>query len=396
MPVSDFPGEYSWGYNPRYAYAVENNFGTPDEFAYFVDECHARGIRVLLDVVFNHGEPNNPLSHIDYTYWFYKENPDDAAFHWGDKFNYGFYDEKFGTFPARDFAKDVMLHWINFFHLDGLRFDATEFIDNYDTLHYWNDAIYDMVGGIKPFITVAEQVPEDASVTGFDGPLDAAWHESFSKQLMSIMVGESVAYRQPDDLDTMLRAMQPTQEGYTSSKNTINYIDNHDQDRIFWQMTHAGLDEDTALRRIRMGMAILLTCAGIPLLWMGTEFAPSSEKTIEARPLDWGLLADDRRADMRNYFYGLINLRTHNGALQSENIEILEADQSRMFMVYRRWDDTGEVIVAANMGNDYIGFEVDATGGEWHEYTYDYRVEASDNRLSDNVAEHEVKVYIRG
>lgn len=397
MPVNDYPGDYSWGYNPRFPFAVENNYGTPDDFAQFVDECHARGIRVILDVVFNHSEDANPLADIDHTYWFHGENPDDAAFHWGTKLNFEFYDENMNIYPAREHVKDVILHWIHTFQIDGLRFDATAILDNFDALHYWNQAIYQAVGDIKPFITIAEHVPQDPAVTGYDGPLDAAWHESFSKQLQSITVGVSIAYREPNDLNELLTSMQPTKEGYTSPINVVNYIDNHDQERIMWLLGEGGgFFDDEAFKRQKMAAAVLLTAPGIPMLWMGQEFGVASESGIEPHPMDWTLLQNDRNADLRNYYYGLVHLRTGTSALQSNNIEILHADAERMFTVYRRWDDEGgQVIVAANLGGQYNSFEVAAAGGDWHEYVFDYTVSADGDCLRDEVAEHQVKVYLK-
>jgi len=66
------PGEQGWGYNPRYLFAVEKSYGTPDDLCALVDECHARGIRVILDGVYNHSEVATPLAQIDHNYWYYR------------------------------------------------------------------------------------------------------------------------------------------------------------------------------------------------------------------------------------------------------------------------------------------------------------------------------------
>ncbi|RPJ01109.1 MAG: hypothetical protein EHM39_03775, partial [Chloroflexi bacterium] len=124
MPVNEFPGHHSWGYSLRSLYAVENSYGSPDDLARLVDECHARGIRVIHDAVYNHLEMEAPLTQIDYSYWFYEQNPDEEKLHWGPKFNYEHYDENLKTFPARDHVMGAMRMWNGNFHMDGIRFDA--------------------------------------------------------------------------------------------------------------------------------------------------------------------------------------------------------------------------------------------------------------------------------
>lgn len=100
MPVNEFPGHHSWGYSQRSIYAVENSYGTPDELCQLIDECHARGIRVIHDAVYNHMEMDAPLTQIDYEYWFYRDNPDFDHLDFGPKFNYEFYDEQHKCFPC--------------------------------------------------------------------------------------------------------------------------------------------------------------------------------------------------------------------------------------------------------------------------------------------------------
>jgi 1,4-alpha-glucan branching enzyme len=71
LPVKEYPGDYSWGYNPRYFFATETSYGTTDELKHLIDECHARGIRVIMDGIFNHSEASCPLTQIDHDYWYH-------------------------------------------------------------------------------------------------------------------------------------------------------------------------------------------------------------------------------------------------------------------------------------------------------------------------------------
>jgi 1,4-alpha-glucan branching enzyme len=200
MPVNEFPYERSWGYNPRSLFAVENTYGTPTDFARFVDECHRRGIRVIMDAVFNHMQDEAPLTRIDYTYWFHKDNPHPEDQRYGPDFNYEFYDEKLKIFPARMEVCDAVTFWMKEFHIDGVRLDATYLIDNYDVLYMLHETVFrEAKSEGKPFYTIAENLPQNPAIASANGPLDSAWHENFYHQLNATMLCQERHGRQPFD-----------------------------------------------------------------------------------------------------------------------------------------------------------------------------------------------------
>lgn len=398
MPVNEFPGEHSWGYNPRGLFAVENSYGTPGDFARLVDECHGRGIRVIYDGVYNHTENSAPLTRIDYNYWYHQHNPDPPEMQWGAKFNMEFHDPELGIYPARQFLRDAAVFWVEHFHIDGIRFDATAAIDSFDFLRWLHAELYGMVNGMKPFITIAENVPENPAITGPDGPLDAAWHEAFSKQMMATLTGQEMHGRPPHNVDALASVFDGKAQGYTSPVNLIHYIDNHDQDRILWQLGQAGFMDDAAFRRMKLGASLLLTAPGIPLIWMGQEFGESAPKTLDRQPIDWALLQNQRNADLRSTYAGLIYLRKSNPALHTPNIQFIMLDAAREIVAYQRWNDEGNVVVVvANLRDSFAG---DVTihnwpwDGTWHEYTDNYDVHVEGGVLHDQLAESEVKIYI--
>ncbi|HML21096.1 MAG TPA: alpha-amylase family glycosyl hydrolase [Aggregatilinea sp.] len=400
MPVTEFPGDQGWGYLPRSLFAVENSYGSPDDLCYLIDECHARGIRVILDGVYNHGEDSTPLAQIDYTYWYYRDNPDRPDVQWGPKFNYEFHDDKLDVWPAREYVRDGILYWIDHYHIDGIRFDATAIINNYDVLGWLRSEIRGYLGDIKPFFAIAEHVPEDPTVAGMQGPMDAAWHESFSKQLMCTILGKDAHGQQPFNVDNIARTLNPRQEGYQSPYNVINYIDNHDQDRILWQLGQAGILDDPAFRRMKMGATLLLTGPGIPMIWMGQEFGESHEKTLERQPIDWSLLQNERNADLQRTYQGLIALRKKAPALRSDTVEVFHVDHERAIIAFKRWTGEGNIIVIVANLKDQYGGQVEIGNwpgdGSWHEYTDNYDIDVQGGVLRDSLAESEVKVYITG
>ncbi len=145
----------------------------------------ARGIRVIVDGVYNHAEADSPLAKISYEYWFYRENPDPANMQWGPKYNYDHYDSNLKLFPARKYVIESICSWLEHFHIDGIRFDATRALANFDVMREFTDAAFNKLGGSKPFFTVAEHIPEDPAIAGYPkGPMIAAWHETLANQLL--------------------------------------------------------------------------------------------------------------------------------------------------------------------------------------------------------------------
>jgi 1,4-alpha-glucan branching enzyme len=400
MPVNEFSGDRSWGYNPYSLFAIENTYGTPTDFARLIDDCHLQGIRVIMDVVFNHMTDEAPLTKIDYTYWFHKENPHPEGMRYGPDFNYEFCDDKLGIWPARQEVHDAVLYWMHNFHIDGFRVDATYLIANHDMLKFLHETVFkEAHDQEKPFYTIAENLPQDPSVCGPDGPLDAAWHENYYQQLNAIVLGQERLGRQPYDIDSLICVLEPQCEGFGGPINVVNYIDNHDKDRLMWELgRHASIFDEAAFRRMKLGFSLLMTSPGIPMLWMGDEFGEAAPKTLDWQRIDWSLLYYKQNEFLKEYVKGLIKLRTYTPALQHNRMEVIGKDGDRGLLAFKRWDDRGGlVVVVVNLKDQYAGnFTFDwPENGRWHEYLYDYDVNIENNSLTDTLAESEVKIYLK-
>jgi 1,4-alpha-glucan branching enzyme len=400
MPCNEFPGERSWGYNPRSIFAVENNYGTPDDLCRLVDECHARGIRVIHDGVYNHSEEKGPLTQIDHDYWYHHDNPDEPAQRFGPKFNYEHFDENYQVWPARQHVRDAILFWIDNFHIDGVRFDATYLIRHHEFLDWLHDEIFRHIK-VKPFYTIAENIPQDPSIAGPNGPLDAAWHENFKQQLAATVIGVTKDGREPFNLDALGAVMNPATDGFSGAFNVVNYIDNHDHNRIMYDLGDIGKTFDgPAFRRSKLGAALLMTAPGVPMIWMGQEIGFAAPKSMDWTRVDWALLNNEGNADLFRYYKGLIHLRKNTPTLQGENgFEVICADHERCIFAYKRWDNAGGiVVVVANLQGKFAG-DVHVGkwpgDGKWHEYINNYDVDVSGGVLNDTLAESEVKIYIK-
>ncbi len=400
MPVNEFPGHHSWGYSLHSIYAVENSYGTPEELCQLVDECHARGIRVIHDAVYNHMESESPLTRIDYNYWFYEHNPDEASLNFGPKFNYEFHDDNLDVWPAREYVINALRLWVEQFHIDGIRFDCTRAIKYFDLLEWFNNEAHSRVG-FKPFYTIAEHVPQDPAIADANGPVDAAWHDNFFRQMSATTLGVNKDGREPYNTSEVLRLLDSRKDGFASSYNTIQYLGNHDEQRIMYLLGEmANTFDDAAFRRAKLGASLLLTAPGIPMLWMGEEFGQPTPKTLDPQPLQWGLLDNARNQGLFQHYAHLIKLRKDNPALYSDNFQPILDLPGRGVIGFKRWNDAGDVVVVvANLQPVYAGdFEIGDAGledGLWHEMIFDYDVMILNGVLKDTLAESEVKIFIK-
>ncbi|WP_426776068.1 alpha-amylase family glycosyl hydrolase [Lusitaniella coriacea] len=392
MPVKEYPGDYSWGYNPRYFFATESSYGTTEDLKHFIDECHARGIRLIMDGIYNHSESSSPLTQIDHDYWYHHE-PRDPDNNWGPEFNYEFYDEKFERKPAWEFIGDAVRFWIEEYHIDGVRYDAARQIDNYDFMHWIVDTSK-KTAGEKPFYNVAEHIPETPTITNFEGPMDGCWHYSFYYTIKAHICGDTFEIEQLKDV------LDCKRQGFLGATNVVNYLTNHDHERIMVELANRDIFEEAAFKRFRLGVALLMTAVGVPMIWMGEEFADYHPLDPEPSKIDWGLLGNDSNRSLYDYFRGLIHLRKNNRALYTEQIDFFHENPEAKVLAYTRWNDEGSrVVVVANFSGEYLaGYQVPnfPANGTWHEWTGDYDIESGDDNILIDLPEYEAKVFVWG
>lgn len=390
LPVKEYPGEYSWGYNPRYFFATETSYGTTAELKELIDECHGRGIRVLMDGIFNHSEASSPLTQIDHDYW-YHHSPRDPDNNWGPEFNYEHYDENLQTYPARKFIGDVVRFWIEEYHIDGIRYDAARQIANYDFMH-WIVQEAKNTAGMKPFYNIAEHIPETTSITNVDGPMDACWHDSFRHTVTVHICGDTF------DLEQLKDVIDCKRQGFMGATNVVNYLTNHDHDRLMVELGKRDIFDAEAFKRAKLGAVILMTAVGVPMMWMGQAMGEYKPKTPDPSKIDWTLLENDLNRSLFEYYKGLINLRKNNQALYTENIDFFHENAEAKVIAYTRWNDEGSrVVVIANFSDNYLaGYTVPnfPADGTWHEWTHDFNIEAGNGQIMIDLPEYEAKVLV--
>ncbi len=291
MPVAEFPGSFGWGYDGVDWFAPTRLYGTPDDFRRFVDRAHSLGMGVILDVVYNHvGPDGNYLTQFSPYYFSETETTD-----WGPALNY----DSEQSEPVREFSIANAGYWIDEFHLDGLRLDATQDVHDRSKEHILAAIARQVRCKASPrsAIVVAENEPQDVKLIqapeeGGYG-LDALWNDDFHHSAMVALTGRNEAYYtdyfgQPQEFISAVKygylyqgqryKWQKKRRGSASLHATpesfVTFIQNHDQIANSARGARCHLLTDPG--RLRAMTALLLLAPGTPMLFQGQEFGASS------------------------------------------------------------------------------------------------------------------------
>ena len=192
MPVADFPGRFGWGYDGVNLFAPTRLYGSPDDFRSFVDAAHRHGIAVILDVVYNHLGPDGNFLPIFSGSYFTDRYTND----WGKAINF----DGPGSGPVREFFAANARYWIEEFHLDGLRLDATQAIYDASNEHIiaLDDPRVRAAAGKPADIVIAENEPQYARLARRETKggygLDALWNDDFHHSAQVALTGRREAY----------------------------------------------------------------------------------------------------------------------------------------------------------------------------------------------------------
>jgi maltooligosyltrehalose trehalohydrolase len=291
MPVADFPGKFGWGYDGVQPFAPASIYGPPGDMRAFVNKAHALGMGVILDVVYNHlGPDGNYLTKFSPFYLNSKRKTD-----WGEALNFdGEHRE-----PVREFFRENAAYWIREFHLDGLRFDATQDIHDDSEPHVLIEIgeAARRAAGKRSIVLVGENEPQNTLLLkpikdgGFG--LDALWNDDYHHSAMVALTGQSDAYYS-DYRGTPQELLSGVKYGYLFQGQwyrwqgkrrghstlglpracMINFIQNHDQ--VANSARGLRVHQLSAPGIYKAVTALTLLAPGTPMLFQGQEFGASS------------------------------------------------------------------------------------------------------------------------
>jgi maltooligosyltrehalose trehalohydrolase len=423
MPVAQFPGERNWGYDGVYPYAVQNSYGGPEKLKQLVNECHKRGVAVILDVVYNHLGPEGnylndygPYFSGKYTTW------------WGSALNF---DNAYSD-EVRNFFIENALYWFKHFHIDALRLDAIHAIYDMSAFPFLKelaqrvDAFSSEAG--RRFYLIAESALNDVKVTrpkelGGYG-IAAQWCDDFHHALHTLLTGETQGYYidfgKISDFEKALREGFVYSGQYsryrkrrfgTSSKDVpahqlIVCAQNHDQ--IGNRMLGERLSTLVSFEALKLAAGAVLLSPYIPLLFMGEEYGeerpflyfvshsdpdlieavrngrkeefkgfgwkgeppdPQSEETFASSKVDWGTRHAGVRGTLLDFYHTLIRVRKETPALSQldkTHLEVLVFEDDRVVCM-KRWtnDDDSNIMSLFNFNTTTTSLRGCLSDGTW-------------------------------
>ena len=371
LPITEFPGTHSWGYDPQLMSAVEENYGTPEEFMRLVDEAHSRGIAVIIDLIWNHIKSTSPIWEIqpDYDLNPYIKlhtdlNPNEAEGSWGmldwDHFN-----------PRTiDYINRVNKIWVDEYRVDGFRFDAMYMIGwDMQQQEYGIPAWSTELRNHDPTIyQIAEHLPSNPWLIE-NTDLSSGWHDSFHDKLLNDVHGQSLSTMSIMRQIVGLHEYSDWGDPYNSRTQAVKYMVSHDEQSILQEMvTFNSYSIEEARSRDKFYATILFTSLGIPMLFQGQEFGLQTgwdddnnngnydDEKLQYRPVDWSLLNTDIGQSHLEHYSKLAKLRKSNPAFYEGTFYDLYRYTSQKVIVYGYKDESpnnndDQVVVVANFSS---------------------------------------------
>jgi maltooligosyltrehalose trehalohydrolase len=404
MPVVEFSGNHGWGYDGVDLFAPHHACGTPDDLKKLVDACHARGLAVILDVVYNHlGPAGNYLS--KFGPYFTKK----FASAWGEGINFDGQDSG----EVRRFFCDNALMWLRDFHFDGLRLDAVHGIVDTSATHFLEqlkievEKLSAQLG--RHLALIPESDLNDPRILwppergGYQ--LDAQWSDDFHHALHTVLTGERDGYY--SDFGTISQLAKALRHAYVydgeysahrrrvhgrsteglSGHHFLGYLQNHDQ--IGNRARGERSSHLMSPKKLKIGAALVMTSPFLPMLFQGEEWAantpffyftdyqepelanavregrcrefaafgwkpedtadPQARETFERSKLNWNEVSQTPHADLLDWHKKLIQLRRSEPDLSDGNLEQVRTnyDEKNRWLVLQR----GRISVVSNFAS---------------------------------------------
>lgn len=418
MPISEFEGNISWGYNVSYHMALDKYYGSPEDLKTFVDACHARGIAVILDAVYNHAFGQSSLARMWWDEANFRPTPDNPYLNVTARhpFNVG-YDFNHESLLTKEYLKVTTGYWIEEFHIDGYRFDLskgfTQVFSN--DVGQWNQYDASRVAIIKDYADhlwsvddetymimehLANQ-PEEQELADYGNGM--YFWSGFNPH--NDYLEASMGY--PSNL-----AQAIAQNRGFNGKNLVAYMESHDEERMQYKNEQFGSaagnydvkEQETGLDRVMLASTFFYTVPGPKMLWqfgeLGYDFpinhcgngTVNENCRTDPKPIRWDYREDGDRQDIYNWVADLNFLR-NNYDFFHEDIDLSQLGSSRKLLHLSGTD--GVAVVAGNFdvsNQQMLG--VFPTTGTWYDYQTGEEVEVTNLNAGLIYAPGEYHVYL--
>ena len=388
MPVSEFEGNQSWGYNPSFHNALDKYYGDTETFKRFIDEAHSRGMAVILDVVFNHAFSQSPLCQLYWDAANFRPSPENPYLNVTAKHPYNVgYDFDHESVATQAWVDRVMRHWIHEFRVDGFRFDLSKGItQNFNTdVGAWSAYDASRIALLKRMADVCWAEDADFYVI-LEHFAENAEEIELSDYGCMLWGNENYQYNEA----TMGYNSDLTNISYQnrtwSDPHLIGYMESHDEERMMYKNLEYGnsagnytvQERSTALARQELAAAFFFTVPGPKLMWqfgeLGYDYSinhctdgtVNNNCRLDPKPVRWDYLQMTNRRRLYDVYKALIDLKKNHTTFKTTDYQLDVSGSHKQ--IYLNDDEMNAVV----LGN----FDVEAGDlnvffqdmGMWYEY----------------------------
>lgn len=382
MPVSEFDGNSSWGYNPSFHMALDKYYGTTNAFKQLIDECHSRGIAVIIDVVYNHGTGQHPF----YRMW----NTDNGGYG-GQASNDSPFFNAVATHPfnvfndfnhenqaTKDYVKRTVQYWIEEYKIDGMRWDLSKGFTQVSTtdVGVWSSYQAGRIAILKEYADYQWEVDADSYVI-----LEHFADNSEETELINYRVGEgskgmmvwgnhnhtyneaTMGYHENGKSDFSWISYK--NRGWTVPAN-VSFMESHDEQRLMYKNLQFGnsdgsydvTDLATALDREELAAAFYFTIPGPKMIWQFGEVGYDIDIDFNGRtgekPILWNYFNETDRKDVYDKWSALIALKKEYDVFRTDNFTLDVANVNGLKKIHLTDDNASSslkhVTIIGNFG----------------------------------------------
>ena len=409
MPVNEFEGNCSWGYNPSFYFAPDKYYGPKNELKKLIDECHKRGIAVVIDMVLNHSYGQSPFvqMYMD-NYTILPENPwynvqhnfQNTAAHWGFDFNHE-------SLATKELVDSVSSFWMSEYKIDGFRMDFTKGFSNtiYGSSSWGSDYDTQRILNLKRMTDEIWKRNEDAIVI-FEHLAENSEETELANYgilLWGNLHGSYLQAARGNTGSSDLSWAVFEHRGW-NDPNIVSYPESHDEERIMYEIKISGLtnenynikNQQTALDRIELNSLFHILLPGPKMIWQfgerGYDISINAfGGRLAEKPPYWHYLDNTNRTDLFKIMAKLNHLKQTYNEFSSTNFEYSLAGATKWYS-YNNVEN--HVLAAGNFG--IVGNVANVTfpaTGTWYEFFTNDSIDVNDPSQSLNLNPGEYRLY---
>ncbi|MGM0408772.1 MAG: alpha-amylase family glycosyl hydrolase, partial [Bacteroidota bacterium] len=404
MPVNEFEGNESWGYNPSFYFAPDKYYGPKDDLKAFVDSCHGRGIAVIIDMVLNHSYGQSPLVRMyfdpdagDYgrptveNPWYNVQSPN-STYSWGFDFDHE-------SDYTKEFVDSVNRFWLERYKIDGFRFDFTKGFTNtpgdgwdYDEsriniLKRMALRIWDVNPDAYVILEHLAENTEEKNLAEFGMMLWGNMNYEYSEATMGYSSNVSgISYK----------------DRTWSVPHLVGYMESHDEERLMYKNLQYGNSADgynikdlhTGLRRVELAANFFIPVPGPKMIWqfgeLGYDYSINYECRVCNKPIRWDYFTSNRKK-LYYVFKALNELKTNYDVFNTSDFSLIQSENTKVLQLLGAEMD---VVILGNFDVETKDINPSfSISGEWYEYYSGDTLNVSDTEELITLNPGEYRMY---